>query len=176
LERGPSEWLDRDWCWNGLDAADQLAFKVLPEWLVVADEVEADAQHDLLGVLVTTGPIAPSHAALDPAVVGSARMMWVEYIAIAPSVRDECPEQDRRGMVLKGVGQQLMLAAILRSERMGCDGRIGLHAEGDKAIHTYRERWKMHELPEAPHPTGGSFPIFFGSAEWAQEFRSKVRR
>lgn len=175
LERGPSGWVGRGWRWGRLDAPDELAFKVDPEWIVAADEVEADALRDILGVLVTTGPITPAPPWLDPSVVGSARLVWVEYIAIAPSIRDDCPDGDRRGMVLKGIGTQLMLAAITRSERLGCEGRVGLHAEGEKARSTYT-KWKMREFPEAPHPAGDSFPIFVGSAEWAQAFKVKFKR
>jgi hypothetical protein len=172
LDRGPRTWLDRDWSWETLDASDQLAFDVDPEWLVLADEVEPDSKGDILGILVTTGPIAPTDASLDIGTIGDGSLAWVEYIAIAPSVRPDCPALDRRGIMLKRVGAQLMLAAIKRSRSLGCDGRLGLHAEGDVAKRAYGA-WNMQELPEALHPAGGSFPVFFGSADWARDFTER---
>jgi GNAT superfamily N-acetyltransferase len=176
LERGPKQWLDRGWSWEKLDAADQLAFDASPEWLVLADEVEEGAPRDLLGVLVTTGPITPAVASLDVGTVGEGGIVWVEYVAIAPAIRGDCPALDRRGVRLKGVGAQLMLAAIQRSKELGCRGRVGLHAEGEVARRAYND-WEMDELRDAPHPTGGFFPVFFGSADWALGFtgRGKVR-
>lgn len=161
--------------WDGLDAPGQVAFPLSPaEWIVAADEVETDARGDLLGVLVTTGPIMPAPPALDPAAFGGAQVVWVEYIAIAPSVREDCPEEDRRDVLLMGIGYQLMLAAITRSEQLGCEGRIGLHAEGRGATKKYKDRWKMIELPAAPHPADGKIlPVFFGSDTWARTFKAK---
>jgi len=172
LDRGPQEWLDRDWTWNALHAPDQLAFNVAPEWLVLADEVEPDAKGDLIGALVTTGPLSPPDASLDIKTVGDETFAWVEYVAIAPSIRKNCPALDRRKVLLKGVGSQLMMAAIRRSQSLGCNGRVGLHAEGAVAKEAYRA-WNMQELPEAPHPAGGRFPVFFGSADWALKFAER---
>jgi hypothetical protein len=174
LDRGPSAWLDRGWIWDRLSAPDQLAFKVSPEWVVLADEIEPGAQRDLLGVMVTTGPIAPEDASLDAALVGNASALWVEYLAAAPSIRRDCPEGDRRSTNLNRVGARLMLAAIERSWDLGCEGRVGLHAEGDIAELVY-EAWDMERLEDAPHPAGGVFPIFWGSADWAKQFAEKRR-
>src|SRR5581483_644639 len=96
LERGPSTWLDRGWRWEELDAATELAFQDGPEWVVIADCVEADAPGDLLGVLVTSGPIAAQAAGLDVTMVGTDGLVWVEYIAIAPGLRPGCPPLDQR--------------------------------------------------------------------------------
>jgi hypothetical protein len=172
LDRGPRTWLDRDWSWEALDTQDPLAFDVDPEWLVLADEVEPDAKGDILGTLMTTGPITPTDASLDVATIGDGSLAWVEYIAIAPSIRPDCPTLDRREIMLKRVGAQLMVAAIKRSRSLGCDGRIGLHAEGDVAKHVY-SAWERQELPEAAHPAGGSYPVFFGSADWARDFAER---
>jgi hypothetical protein len=176
LDRGPRGWLDREWRWDALDAPNQLAFNVDPEWFVLADEVEPDSRGDLIGTVVTTGPISPADASLDIKTVGTESVVWVEYVAMAPSNRKNCPDADRWKVLLKPVGWHLMIAAIRRSQRLGCNGRIGLHAEGEVAEQTYLG-WKMQKLPDAPHPAGGAYPIFFGSAKWAQEFmkRGQVR-
>lgn len=173
LERGPSSWLDREWWWDDLTASSELAFAINPEWLVVADEVEPAAQRDLLGVLVTTGPVPPERTGIDLATVGDRGVVWVEYIAIAPGLRPGCPAPDRRRAALKGVGPQLMRRAIERSVGLGCEGRIGLHAEGAVAVDTYRDKWNMRLCTDAPHPAGGSFPVFFGDAEWASKFLAR---
>lgn len=170
LERGPRAWLDRHWLWSELDAASELAFDVAPVWIVAADEVEPGALGDLLGVLVTTGPIAVREVGLDPDVVGDEPAVWVEYIAVSPTLRPDCPAPDRRKIQLKGVGPTLMLCAIARSIELNCHGRIGLHAEGTVAQAAY-QKWRMRLLPDAPHPTGGTFPVFFGDAEWARDFQ-----
>jgi GNAT superfamily N-acetyltransferase len=174
LERGPRHWLDRDWHWDRLDAAEELAFDVDPEWLVLADDVEQAGARDLLGVLVTTGPVTPAQASLEAAVVGDGGIVWVEYVAIAPSIRDDCPTLDRRSAQLKGVGAQLMMAAIERSKDLGCAGRVGLHAEGEVAVRAYT-KWEMLKFPDASHPTGGRFPVFFGDAAWAKDFDARRR-
>lgn len=173
LERGPSSWLDREWMWGDLTAPSELAFAIDPEWVVVADEVEPVAQRDLIGVLVTTGPVPPARTGIDPAVAGDQSVVWVEYIAIAPGLLPGCPAPDRRRVGLKGIGPQLMRRAIERSVALGCEGRIGLHAEGAVAVDTYRDRWNMRLCPDAPHPAGGSFPVFFGGAQWATAFLSR---
>jgi len=170
LELGPAGWLDREWSWGGLDASDQLAFDVNPVCWVLADEAEPDASGDVLGILVTTGVIDPGLALLDTAQIGTGGVVWVEYIAIAPSIRPDCPVRECRQVLLKGLGPSLMAAAIQRSLALGCEGRVGLHAEGDGAKRTYKEKWGMQELPEANHPAGGRFPVFFGSATWARTF------
>jgi hypothetical protein len=169
FDQGPAEWLDREWRWDALDDPEQLAFRESLEWIVAVDEAEAGAEGGVLGVLVTTGAITVAEAALDPAVVGERPLVWVEYIAISPTLRPECPPFDRRQPLLKGVGRTLMLCAIERSVGLGCDGRIGLHAEGAGARDTYL-RWKKQNLPDAPHPAGGTYPVFFGDADWARGF------
>jgi hypothetical protein len=63
-----------------------------------------------------------------------------------------------------------MLCAIARSVELNCNGRIGLHAEGTVAQAIY-QKWRMRLLPDAPHPTGGTFPVFFGDAAWARDFQ-----
>lgn len=170
FERGPASWLDREWRWDALDDAGELAFAVQPEWAIVVDEVGPEATGDVLGVLVTTGPVDVVTAALDPAEVGEQPLLWLEYIAIAPTIRPDCPAPDRRPIVLKGLGRVLMARAIERSRALGCDGRIGLHAEGEVAFRTYAEQWRMRQLADARHPTGGTFPVFFGDADWARGF------
>lgn len=176
LDAGPEHWLDRDWPWGtfGEGEGGELAFPSSnPEWLVLADEVAPDARGDLLGVLVTTVPVTAADAALTDEVAASAAMVWVEYIANAPSLRGrDCPQPFRRAPFLKGIGVRLMLEAIKRSEGMGLSGRVGLHAEGTLAYDTYSTRWKMRELGKATHPAGGEFPVFFGDATWAAKYRT----
>lgn len=169
LDRGPRAWLDRDWAWSALDALEELAFDVNPEWIVAVDAVEPGALGDILGTLVTTGPIPAEQTGIALELVGTEPLVWVEYIAIAPSLRPDCPPPDRRASPLKGLGPVLMFHAIERSRALGCDGRIGLHAEGPVAQAAYL-KWKMRLLPDAPHPTGGNFPVFLGDAEWARNF------
>lgn len=174
LTRGPSTWLDREWSWETFGEAE-LAFECNPEWLVLVDELAPAARGDVLGVLVTTVPVSPREASLeDPgAMVGA--LLWLEYIAIAPGLRPDCLGPDRRSPILKGVGAQLMLRAITRSENHGLGGRLGLHAEGEVARGAYA-RWKMQELGDAEHPAGGRFPVFFGDTAWAQQFRADMER
>lgn len=164
LERGPEQWLDRDWPWGAL-GIDDLAFNETPELLVLSDELEGSARGDLLGVLVTTAPVTAQEAALDAA-IASGPLLWVEYIAIAPSLRRDCPEHDRRVPILKGVGARLMIAAIARSRSMGLGGRLALHAEGAVACDAY-DSWEMRQLGPAIHPAGGSYPVFLGDDAWA---------
>jgi len=172
LSRGPEHWLDREWAWEQFGAAE-LAFPNNPEWLVLTDELEREARGDVLGVLVTTVPVSAAEAALTDRAAAAQAMLWVEYIAIAPSLRKpDCPPQDRRVPFLKAIGVRLMLAAIMRSEVMQLGGRIGLHAEGTIAYETYT-RWNMRELGKALHPAGGRFPVFFGDATWAREYREQ---
>lgn len=165
FRRGPDEWLDRGWPWDELGIAE-LAFSANPEWVVLADEVEGAARGDLLGVLVTTAPITAEEAALDDPAAASGALLWVEYIAIAPSLRKGCPDHDQRRPFLKGVGPRLMIAAIARSRALGLDGRVGLHAEGDTACDAY-VKWEMRKLGTAIHPAGGSYPVFLGDTAWA---------
>jgi len=152
-----------------LTAPDELAFGIAPEWMVIVDDVEPGAHGDILGVLVTTGPVTATSPGLPPTLRESAPVLWVEYIAIAPNLRPNCPPTDRRSARLKGIGTRLMQHAIARSQRLGCGGRIGLHAEGDGARTSYTG-WGMTEQPPAPHPTGGSYPVFLGSDAWASDF------
>ncbi|MEO7591450.1 MAG: hypothetical protein ABI134_09585, partial [Byssovorax sp.] len=100
------------------------------------------------------------------AAAASADLLWVEYIAIAPSLRRDCPDQDRRPRYLRGVGVRLMMAAIARSRSMGLGGRLALHAEGEVACSAYTS-WEMRGLGSLPHPAGGKFPVFFGDVAWA---------
>jgi hypothetical protein len=165
LRRGPADWLDREWPWEELGVAE-LAFDVNPEWLVLSDEVETGSTGDVLGVLVTTAPITARMAALVDAEAASSDLLWVEYIAIAPSLRRDCPDQDRRPPYLRGAGVRLMMAAIGRSKAMGLGGRLGLHAEGAVACSAYTS-WDMRGLGHLPHPAGGDFPVFFGNVAWA---------
>lgn len=169
LAGGPAIWLDRDWNWDQLDALDQLAFAIDPEWLVMRDVIEPGALRDFLGVLVTTGPVPTAAAGLESGIVGGESVLWVEYLAIAPSIRANCPAASRREPSVKAVGQALMRVAIERSLRLGCNGRIALHAEGSVATSAYA-KWGMASLGDRPHPTGGSFPVCFGSADWANGF------
>lgn len=172
LNRGPEQWLDRDWPWEEFGIAE-LAFSVAnPEWLMLADEIEADARGDGLGVLVTTAPVTAQEAGLNDATAASGALLWVEYIAIAPSLRRDCPQRDRRVPFLKGVGFRLMVAAIERSVAMGLGGRLGLHAEGSVACSAYKN-WNMRELGPVIHPAGGEFPVFFGDAAWATAYLMK---
>jgi hypothetical protein len=167
FSRGPRGWLDREWPWE--DLALEVAFDRSPETLVIADEIEEGCRRDIVGVVLTTGPHDPAAVGLAATEVGGS-LLWLENIAIAPSLRVDCPDPDRREIVLKAVGVALMLAAIERSVALGCDGRIGLHAEGEVAKKAYL-KWNMKELPAARHPAGGSYPVFFGSSSWADQFR-----
>jgi len=123
-------------------------------------------------VLVTTAPITAQAAALDNAAAVSGALCWVEYIAIAPSLRRDCPDLDRRAPILKGVGARLMIAAIERSRTMGLGGRLALHAEGESACKAY-ESWGMRRLAPATHPARGSYPVFLGDDAWASLPRGK---
>ncbi len=171
LRRGPDHWLDRDWPWDRF-GIDDLAFQNNPEWVVIVDEIENDARGDVLGVLVTTVPVSARDAALSDAGALAEALLWIEYIANAPSLRRDCPRNDRRSPFLKAIGVKLMLTAIKRSEAEGLGGRIGLHAEGKVARDAYTS-WNMRELGDAKHPAGGEYPVFFGDAAWAREYRGK---
>lgn len=176
LEDGPDHWADREWPWDTFGAGD-LHLDPNPQWLVVAGELEQGASGELFGVLVTTGPATAQDAGLA-AISGpgtllalDCALLWVEYIAIAPSIRlPDCPKPHRRPRHVKGVGPQLMRAAIERSEELGTSGRIGLHAEGDRARETYTMKWRMICLGPAEHRAGGTYPVCFGNAEWAVQF------
>lgn len=174
LTRGPSTWLDRDWPWETFGETD-LAFDCNPEWLVLVDELASEARGDVLGVLVTTVPVSAREASLDDPSAAPSTLLWLEYIAIAPGLRPDCPARDRRSPVLKGVGVQLMLRAICRSEDQGLGGQLALHAEGEVACSTYG-RWKMRPFGDAAHPAGGRFPVFLGDSAWAQQFRADMER
>lgn len=177
LDRGPSHWLDRDWPWETFGDGD-LHIDLSPEWLVIADEIEAEPSGEIFGVLVTTGPTTARQAGIGelPGMAGES-MLWVEYIAIAPTIRlPDCSLLDRRKTHVKAVGPQLMRAAIARSGALGAGGRIGLHAEGDGARETYTKRWDMRDLGEATHRAGGAYPVCFGDAAWAAKFCSGLSR
>ena len=179
LERGPAHWLDREWGWDTFGESDLHLPRHDPEWLVLADELEPGARSDLLGVLVTTGPISATEAGLaalsGPAerLAADRRLLWVEYIASAPSVRPDCPSLDQRKPRLKGVGYRLMCAAIARSFDLGIDGVIGLHAEGPSA--SVYARWNMAHIGDAEHRAGDRFPVFFGDTIWASGFPDRTR-
>jgi hypothetical protein len=173
LERGPRSWLDAEWRWEDLRA--EVAFPIAPHWVVLADDAGATPTHDLLGVLVTSGPVPLERAGLQSAGIGTEDVIWVEYIAIAPSLRPDCPPADRRQTALKAVGSKLMQYAIERSLTLGCGGRIALHAEGPGAIAAYEKNWRMLRLDEKPHPAGGSFPVFFGAEVWSRAFLERGR-
>lgn len=176
LESGPAEWLDRDWPWQTFGSTD-LHLEMNPEWLVLADELEPGASGDLLGVLVTTGPATMAEACIDDPPAVDVPSLWVEYIAIAPWLRPDCPPRRRREVVLKLVGTALMMAAIARSKSLGLDGRIALHAEGDGARRTYldKERWGMRHIGNGSHRTGSAYPVCFGDSAWAAQFGSVPR-
>ncbi|MEP7123069.1 MAG: hypothetical protein ABJE95_19230 [Byssovorax sp.] len=172
LERGPETWLDRDWPWRTFGISD-LHLDENSDWLVLADELEAGASGELFGVLVTTGPATTQQLGLDALLPANHRLLWLEYVAIGPSIRPDCPSRDRRQQRVKGVGRQLMCAAIDRSFDLGVDGKIGLHAEGPSAnVYT---GWGMRRIGNAAHRAGGSFPVFFGDATWAAGFSGRTR-
>ena len=173
LERGPVHWQDREWPWRTFGATD-LHLDVKPQWLVLADEVEPTARGELFGVLVTTGPSTANQAGISDLLEMDSELIWVEYIAIAPSLRPDCPAPYRRKPRVKGIGPRLMRAAIARSEALGLSGRIGLHAEGDGARETYKTKWGMRDLGEAVHRAGGAYPVCFGDAAWAAQFCSEL--
>ena len=176
LERGPATWLDREWPWRTFGLSD-LHFDENAEWLVIADELGTTPSGEFFGVLVTTGPATAQQVGIDELLeMDGESMMWVEYIAIAPSLRRDCPAQFRRKSLVKAVGPQLMRAAISRSEALGCGGRICLHAEGDDARETYTTKWRMRGLGYATHRVGGAYPVCFGDAGWAAEFCSGPSR
>lgn len=176
LERGPTKWLDWEWPWRTFGLSD-LHLDENPEWLVIADELGPTPSGELFGVLVTTGPATAQQAGIDELLEMTGKStMWVEYIAIAPSLRPDCPAQFRRKAHVKAVGPQLMRAAIGRSEELGCDGRICLHAEGDGARETYTAKWRMRDLGYATHRAGGAYPVCFGDAAWAAEFCSGLSK
>ncbi len=173
LEDGPDHWLDREWPWHALGIED-LHLEVSSEWLVIADELEQGATGELFGVLVTTGPVTVQRAGIDKLLKLEGELIWVEYIAIAPRIRPDCPAPQRRRSRVKSVGFQLMCAAIGRSLRLGLDGRIALHAEGPSAeVYT---RWDLLLIGNADHRTDGRFPVFFGDAAWAARFLKGGKR
>lgn len=165
LNRGPAEWLDREWEWADLDHADQLACTNNAQWVVVASHDDAE----LFGVLVVSGPVP-----LSEMVPGTdqRRFLWVEYLAISPTIRGDCPSNQVREVRVKAVGKLMMTVAIELSVASGADGRVGLHAEGSVAIASYR-RWNMSELDtKARHPTGDDlYTIFIGDESWAAAFQ-----
>jgi hypothetical protein len=170
LARGPAHWLDREWPWDTF-GADELHGDLNPEWLVLADELEQGASGELFGVLVTTGPMSARHAGIEHLLAVDGGFFWVEYIAVAPSLRKNCPLPLRRRPWLRVVGPSLMKAAIARSKALGMEGRLGLHAEGELARLTYgAENWNMDYLGEAAHRAGDAYPVYFGDAAWAVEF------
>lgn len=171
----PAPWLDCDWNWAALDKESELAFPFNTEFVVIVDDVEDGADKKPLGVLVTSYVSSPRLAALDLSVVGGGALLWVEYIAIAPAIRPNCRVENRRSNPPKSVGSELMCEAIRRSFRLGAEGRVGLHAEGSSACDAY-SAWQMKQLPDAPHPAGGAFPVFFGDQKWAGAFVEKVER
>lgn len=170
LDRGPSNWLDREWTWHNL--VGESAFPTGCESLVIADDVENECRGDILGILVTTGPHEPATVGL-PASGSDSSLLWVEYIAIAPSLRDDCPSTDARQPRLTLIGPQLMLSAIQRSSELGCTSRLGLHAEGEKAQKAYL-KWGMKQFPAGAHPCGGSYPVFYGDSAWAESFQNRL--
>jgi hypothetical protein len=175
LEDGPDHWDDREWSWATFGEADR-HLDANPQWLVLADEVEQGASGELLGVLVTTGPATAEEAGINRLLEMDGALLWVEYIAVAPSIRSDCPPRLRRNPRLLVAGQQLMRAAIERSEELGLGGRIGLHAEGARALATYTgKRWNMICIGEAAHRAGGDYPVCFGDAAWAAGFCSGLR-
>lgn len=156
--------LDAQWKWSDLES--ECAFPAhAPESVVLVEDSEPEVP---LGILVTSGPIRIDQAGLDPSTLDgdTTPLVWVEYIAIAPELRSTSGSRPR----LKGLGPVLMRHAIRRSRELECGGRIGLHAEGSLAATTYETKWTMKRLPDAPHPAGGSFPVYFGSAAWARGF------
>ncbi len=167
LERESAIWLDWEWPWKTFGTSD-LHLDQNPEWLVITDELESEESDELFGVLVTTGPTTAQQAGIEELLGPNARLLWVEYIAIAPAIRPNCPYSDQRKPRVKGVGRQLMCAAVARSVDLDLEGKIGLHAEGPSA-NTYTA-WGMHSVGNAGHRAGGSFPVFFGDAMWATGF------
>jgi hypothetical protein len=175
LMAGPAAWLDRDWPWEDFGAAE-LHIERNPEWVVLADELEPQGGGDILGVLVTTGPASTHEAGISQFVEEiDAGLLWLEYIAIAPFIRPACPARNSRRPSLKVVGRQLMRLAILRSEALGLDGRIGLHAEGAQAHETYTSKWNMRFVGSASHRSGDTYPVCYGDAAWAAWFRTNLR-
>jgi len=171
LARGPEAWLDREWPWDRF-GDDDLHLDVNPEWLVLADELAPGASGELFGVLVTTGPVTAGEAGIHDLMEIDGGLIWVEYIAIAPSLRPDCPARHRRRPCVKIVGPHLMNAAIERSMALGLEGKIGLHAEGDGARETYTKKWHMRCPGDAVHRMGGAYPVCLGDAAWAAEFRA----
>src|SRR5262249_31457482 len=122
---------------------------------------------------VTTGPATAKQAGIDELLGITGKLIWIEYVASAPSLRPDCPAADRRMSRVKGVGHWLMCAAISRSFDLGQKGQIGLHAEGPSAgVYT---RWGMRCVGNADHRAGGTFPVFFGDATWAATFGGRAR-
>lgn len=171
LERGPATWLDREWPWRTFGLSD-LHLDENSEWVVLADELEPGASGELFGILVTTGPATAQQVGLEDLMPADGRLLWLEYIAIAPCIRPDCPPHDRRRPRVKGVGRQLMCAAIDRSFDLGIEGKIGLHAEGPSA--NVYDGWGMRRIGNADHRAGGSFPVFFGDAVWALGFSGRT--
>jgi len=163
LRAGPPKWLDRLWNWDELDNPTELACKEKPRWLVLAAE-----DGELFGTLVISGPIALRE--LVPG-ASSEPYLWIEYLAIAPSIRRDCPPGFVRAQRVVPVGVRLMQVVIELSVERGAGGRVALHAEGDIAIDTYK-KWEMRRLPErARHPSDGElYWVFVGDEDWAQTF------
>lgn len=173
LDRERAMWPDWEWPWQTLGKSD-LHLDDNPELLVLADELEPGSSGELFGVMVTTGPTTAQQAGLGLLLAATVRLLWLEYISTAPSIRRECPSNDQRQPRVKGVGRALMCAAIGRSFDLRLDGAIGLHAEG-RSADTYGARgWGMRNIGDADHRAGGSFPVFFGDASWAADFSGRT--
>jgi hypothetical protein len=172
LERERALWPDWEWPWETFGKSE-LHLDDNPELLVLADELEPGSSGELFGVLVTTGPTTSQQAGLGQLLAHDLPLHWLEYIATAPSIRQNCPPNDQRQPLVVGVGRALMCSAIGRSFDLGLGGTIGLHAEG-RSGQTYGPTgWGMQSIGNAGHRAGGSFPVFFGDATWATQFSGR---
>lgn len=171
LNRGPKTWRDREWSWECL--AEKVAYNKGLEALVLADEIEDDSRKEIAGILITTGPHQPPGVGLNHEII-SGPLMWLEYIAIAPFHRRDCQRADVKLVRLKLIGSELMRVAIGRSIALGCNGTIGLHADGVEAQNVYVE-WGLKQFPDTIHPDDGEpYPVFFGDNVWADGFQKKL--
>ncbi len=167
LSSGRETWTDRDWDYRCLTA--EAAFDVGHQWVVLVDDIEPDARHDIVGTLFTSGPVSlrdlPGFALADGVSALTASVLWIENIAITPTLRDNVGVAARQPK-LRGVGAQLRRLAIQRSAAMGCGGRVALHAAGSESPAVYRS-WTMTEVGAHKHPKAETYPVFYGDEAWA---------
>jgi hypothetical protein len=91
----------------------------------------------------------------------SQELLYVEYVGIAP--QNQLPPVGQR--VLKGLGRILIVSAIELSQKLGLDGRIGLHSK--KEVEGFYRSLGLKELFYEP-TEDGEWLYFEGGPEEAK--------